>query len=205
MGMSNYHRAKEDEVLRGIFKNEVFFSFLPHYDPRLIGPLPLPRPPAPSNDALHLLHSYTFHTPNDTDLDLFEPNDGNLDESLVGSPPDEFTHSVPPHEMVDPLVPDDLLDLVLNDDTLDSVCIGEKLDRVSRGEPPTGVTTNEIPEHLPCELPPHMCASSSSSLSSSKQQPRYAHGLGSLQFPNGMSPVVARMCIYAGNSLADAR
>ncbi|XP_005092092.2 UPF0183 protein C16orf70 homolog [Aplysia californica] len=39
----------------------------------------------------------------------------------------------------------------------------------------------------------------------SKYEPKYAHGLGSLQFPNGMSPVVARMCIYAGNSLTDAR
>ncbi|CAL1539381.1 unnamed protein product [Lymnaea stagnalis] len=39
----------------------------------------------------------------------------------------------------------------------------------------------------------------------SKYEPKYAHGLGSLQFPNGMSPVVARMCIYAGNSLIDAR
>lgn len=39
----------------------------------------------------------------------------------------------------------------------------------------------------------------------STYEPKYAHGLGSLQFPNGMSPVVARMCIYAGNSLADAR
>jgi len=36
-------------------------------------------------------------------------------------------------------------------------------------------------------------------------QPKYAHGLGSLQFANGMSPVVARMCIYAGNSLSDAK
>ncbi|CAG5135294.1 unnamed protein product, partial [Candidula unifasciata] len=39
----------------------------------------------------------------------------------------------------------------------------------------------------------------------SKYEPKYAHGLGSLQFPNGMSPLVARMCIYAGNSLVDAR
>jgi len=39
----------------------------------------------------------------------------------------------------------------------------------------------------------------------SKYEPKYAHGLGSLQFPNGLSPVVARMCIYAGHSLTDAR
>ncbi|XP_064599085.1 phagosome assembly factor 1-like [Liolophura sinensis] len=39
----------------------------------------------------------------------------------------------------------------------------------------------------------------------SKFEPRYAHGLGSLQFPNGASPVVSRMCIYTGNSLADTR
>ncbi|XP_029634626.1 UPF0183 protein C16orf70 homolog isoform X1 [Octopus sinensis] len=36
-------------------------------------------------------------------------------------------------------------------------------------------------------------------------KPRYAHGLGSLQFPNGSSPVVARMCIYSGNSLSDTK
>ena len=36
-------------------------------------------------------------------------------------------------------------------------------------------------------------------------QPRYAHGLGSLQFPNGASPVVSRMCIYSGNSLLETR
>lgn len=36
-------------------------------------------------------------------------------------------------------------------------------------------------------------------------QPRYAHGLGSLQFPNGASPVVSRMYIYTGNSLDDTR
>ena len=36
-------------------------------------------------------------------------------------------------------------------------------------------------------------------------QPRYAHGLGSLQFSTGASPVVSRMCIYTGNSLEDTR
>ena len=36
-------------------------------------------------------------------------------------------------------------------------------------------------------------------------QPKYAHGLGSLQFANGMSPVVHRMYIYSGNSLEDTR
>lgn len=39
----------------------------------------------------------------------------------------------------------------------------------------------------------------------SKFEPRYAHGLGSLQFPNGASPVVARMCIYSGSSLDECR
>lgn len=39
----------------------------------------------------------------------------------------------------------------------------------------------------------------------SKFEPRYAHGLGSLQFPNGASPVVSRMYIYTGNSLDDTR
>jgi len=39
----------------------------------------------------------------------------------------------------------------------------------------------------------------------SKFEPRYAHGLGSLQFPNGASPVVTRMYIYTGNSLQDTR
>ncbi|KAG7300806.1 hypothetical protein JYU34_015141, partial [Plutella xylostella] len=33
----------------------------------------------------------------------------------------------------------------------------------------------------------------------SKFQPGYAHGLGSLQFPNGASPVVARTTIYHGS------
>ena len=36
-------------------------------------------------------------------------------------------------------------------------------------------------------------------------QPTYAHGLGSLQFPNGSSPVVSRMCIYTGSSLVDTK
>lgn len=39
----------------------------------------------------------------------------------------------------------------------------------------------------------------------SKFEPRYAHGLGSLQFPNGASPVVSRMCIYSGSSLLETR
>ncbi|XP_074646338.1 phagosome assembly factor 1-like isoform X2 [Tubulanus polymorphus] len=39
----------------------------------------------------------------------------------------------------------------------------------------------------------------------SKFEPRYAHGLGSLQFPNGASPTVSKMCIYTGNSLLDTR
>lgn len=39
----------------------------------------------------------------------------------------------------------------------------------------------------------------------SKLEPRYAHGLGSLQFPNGASPTVSKMCIYSGNSLAETR
>jgi hypothetical protein len=36
-------------------------------------------------------------------------------------------------------------------------------------------------------------------------QPGYAHGLGSLQFPNGSSPVVSRMSVYTGNNLAESR
>ncbi|KAK2145279.1 hypothetical protein LSH36_690g02001 [Paralvinella palmiformis] len=39
----------------------------------------------------------------------------------------------------------------------------------------------------------------------SRFEPRYAHGLGSLQFPNGASPVVSRMYIYTGASLEDTR
>ncbi|CAC5409150.1 UPF0183 protein C16orf70 homolog,UPF0183 protein C16orf70,UPF0183 protein CG7083 [Mytilus coruscus] len=39
----------------------------------------------------------------------------------------------------------------------------------------------------------------------SKFEPKYAHGLGSLQFPNGSSPVVSRMCIYTGSSLVDTK
>lgn len=39
----------------------------------------------------------------------------------------------------------------------------------------------------------------------SKFEPKYAHGLGSLQFANGMSPIVQRMYIYSGNSLEDTR
>lgn len=33
----------------------------------------------------------------------------------------------------------------------------------------------------------------------SKFQPGYAHGLGSLQFPHGTSPLVAKTAIYVGN------
>lgn len=33
----------------------------------------------------------------------------------------------------------------------------------------------------------------------SKFQPGYAHGLGSLQFPNGTSPLVAKTAIYFGS------
>lgn len=33
----------------------------------------------------------------------------------------------------------------------------------------------------------------------SKFQPGYAHGLGSLQFPNGTSPLVTKTAIYVGN------
>jgi len=36
----------------------------------------------------------------------------------------------------------------------------------------------------------------------SKFHPGYAHGLGSLQFPNGTSPLVAKTAIYVGNILA---
>ncbi|PNF19278.1 UPF0183 protein CG7083 [Cryptotermes secundus] len=39
----------------------------------------------------------------------------------------------------------------------------------------------------------------------SKFQPGYAHGLGSLQFPNGSSPVVSRTSVYTGNNLAESR
>lgn len=40
---------------------------------------------------------------------------------------------------------------------------------------------------------------------SSKFQPRYTPSLGSRPFPNGSSPVVSKMSIYSGNSLADTR
>jgi hypothetical protein len=36
-------------------------------------------------------------------------------------------------------------------------------------------------------------------------QPGYAHGLGSLQFPNGSSPVVSRTSVYTGSNLAESR
>lgn len=35
--------------------------------------------------------------------------------------------------------------------------------------------------------------------------PHYAHGLSSLQFPNGSSPVVSKLFIYSGNNLTDAK
>lgn len=38
----------------------------------------------------------------------------------------------------------------------------------------------------------------------SKFQPGYAHGLGSLQFPNGTSPLVAKTAIYVGSMAAGA-
>ncbi|XP_041375935.1 UPF0183 protein C16orf70-like [Gigantopelta aegis] len=39
----------------------------------------------------------------------------------------------------------------------------------------------------------------------SKFEPKYAHGLGSLQFPNGASPMVSRMCVYTGNSITETK
>lgn len=39
----------------------------------------------------------------------------------------------------------------------------------------------------------------------SKFEPHYVHGLGSLEFPSGSSPIVSRMSIYSGNSLADTK
>ncbi|GLH11145.1 hypothetical protein R5R35_007163 [Gryllus longicercus] len=39
----------------------------------------------------------------------------------------------------------------------------------------------------------------------SKYQPGYAHGLGSLQFPTGESPVVSRTSIYTGSNLSESR
>ncbi|KAK2187623.1 hypothetical protein NP493_159g00036 [Ridgeia piscesae] len=39
----------------------------------------------------------------------------------------------------------------------------------------------------------------------SKFEPHYTHGLGSLQFNTGASPVVSRMYIYMGNSLEETR
>lgn len=39
----------------------------------------------------------------------------------------------------------------------------------------------------------------------SKCEPRYTHGIGAIQFRAGTSPVVAKMYIYAGNSLDDTR
>ncbi|XP_055547069.1 PHAF1 protein CG7083 [Wyeomyia smithii] len=39
----------------------------------------------------------------------------------------------------------------------------------------------------------------------SKLQPGYAHGLGSLHFPSGASPVVSKMALYSGGSIAETR
>uniref|UniRef100_A0A182VXT1 Uncharacterized protein n=1 Tax=Anopheles minimus TaxID=112268 RepID=A0A182VXT1_9DIPT len=39
----------------------------------------------------------------------------------------------------------------------------------------------------------------------SKLQPGYAHGLGSLHFPSGESPVVSKMAIYSGVNVIDSR
>lgn len=39
----------------------------------------------------------------------------------------------------------------------------------------------------------------------SKLQPGYAHGLGSLHFPSGASPIVSKMALYCGGSVADSR
>lgn len=39
----------------------------------------------------------------------------------------------------------------------------------------------------------------------SKFEPYYTHGLGSLKFSSGSSPVVSRMSIYNGNNLTDAK
>lgn len=39
----------------------------------------------------------------------------------------------------------------------------------------------------------------------SKLQPGYAHGLGSLHFANGASPVVSKMSIYCGSNMAESR
>uniref|UniRef100_A0A914VF01 Uncharacterized protein n=1 Tax=Plectus sambesii TaxID=2011161 RepID=A0A914VF01_9BILA len=48
------------------------------------------------------------------------------------------------------------------------------------------------------------CFSTPNDVAPSQQSP-FAHGLGSLQFPNGSSPVVAKMYIFNGATLADAR
>lgn len=34
-------------------------------------------------------------------------------------------------------------------------------------------------------------------------QPKYCHGLGSLQFPTGASPCVSQTCIYTGHNLLE--
>lgn len=39
----------------------------------------------------------------------------------------------------------------------------------------------------------------------SKLQPGYAHGLGSLHFPSGASPVVSKMAIYSGVNVVESR
>lgn len=39
----------------------------------------------------------------------------------------------------------------------------------------------------------------------SKLQPGYAHGLGSLHFPNGASPVVSKMALYCGGNISESK
>lgn len=39
----------------------------------------------------------------------------------------------------------------------------------------------------------------------SKMQPSYAHGLGSLHFPNGSSPVVSKMALFCGGNISESR
>lgn len=39
----------------------------------------------------------------------------------------------------------------------------------------------------------------------SKLQPDYAHGLGSLHFPNGASPVVSKMGLYCGGNISESK
>ncbi|GFS16241.1 UPF0183 protein C16orf70-like protein [Elysia marginata] len=101
------------------------------------------------------------------------------------------------------------LDPVACDTPLDDVTHDLHLDDASHDTRMDHATHDTQLNHVHTEQP-QLSSSTSSSTSSSlslspPHQPKYAHGLGSLQFPNGMSPVVARMCIYSGNSLTDAR